>query len=119
MLNDTQRKLAEENIRLAYWYAHQMKSIPLELEERISLAALGLVKAVEKYDPARGANFAAYARKVMHDEILLSFRKEKKHADVISLNLPIGNDDHRGGALENLVPDKRDHMEELESYLDA
>ena len=97
MLTDEQRKLAEDNIRLAYWYAHQVKWTSLELEERIGMALLGLTKAAERYDPERGVSFVTYARKVMQDEILMGFRKENKHANVISLNLPIGDDNHRGG----------------------
>ena len=118
MLTDEQRKLAEDNIRLAYWYAHQMKWTSLELEERISMALLGLVKAAEKYDPARGTSFATFARKAMHDEILMGFRKENKHANVISLNLPVGDDNHRG-ALEDVIPDNNNYIAEMESHLDA
>lgn len=117
-LTDEQRTLVEDNIRLAYWYAHQMKWIPLELEERISVALLGLTKAAERYDPERGTSFATYARKVMCYEILTGFRKENKHANVISLNLPVGDDDH-WGALEDLVPDKKNCFEESETVLDA
>lgn len=105
-------------MRLAYWHAHQMKWVPLELEERISMALLGLTKAAEKYDSSRGVSFATFARKMMHDEVLMGFRKESKHTNVISLNLPIGDVDHCW-TLENLVPDKRDRIAELESGLDA
>ena len=97
MLTDEQRKLAEDNIRLAYWYAHQAKWTSLELEERISAALFGLVKAAGSYKTEEGILFSAYAVRIMQNEILLKIRNEKKHAGVISLNAPIGNDNHRGG----------------------
>ena len=119
MLTDEQRTLAEDNIRLAYWCAHQMKSVPLELEERISAALFGLVKAAGHYDPEKGILFSTYAVRIMQNEILTKIRSEEKHAGVISLNAPTGNDNHRGGALEDVVPDKRNPVTETEELLDA
>ena len=119
MLTDKQRALVEENIGLAYYCAHQMKMIPLDLEERISAALLGLTKAAASYDPQAGARFATYAVRVIQNEIGMSLRKERKHLNVVSLSTPIEDVNHWGGVLEDLVPDKTDHIGEWESFLDA
>lgn len=112
MLTETQRKLAEENINLAYHCAHQMKSLPMELEEKISLAFLGLVKAAERYDPDTGYAFATYAAIVIRNEILMEYRKVGKHANDISLDTPI-SDGYRVMVLADLIPDKRDPFCEI------
>ena len=96
-----------------------MKWTSLELEERISAALFGLVKAAGYYKPEKGILFPTYATRIMQNEILLKIRNEKKHAGVISLNTPIGNDNYQDRVLEDVVPDKRNPVTEAESLLDA
>ena len=74
-----------------------MKMIPLDLEERISAALLGLTKAAAGFDPQAGARFATYAVRVIQNEIRISLRKERKHLNVVSLSTPIEDVNHWGG----------------------
>ena len=97
MLTDEQKKLVEENMGLAYYCAHQMKIVPLDLEERISAAMFGLTKAAASYDPQAGARFATYAVRVIQNEIRMSLKKERKHLNVVSLSTPIEDVNHWGG----------------------
>ena len=52
------------------WYTAGISSVPLELEEKISLCYLGLVLAAGDFDPDRGIRFATFAVPVMQNKIL-------------------------------------------------
>lgn len=54
MLDERQRRLVEDNMGLA-WYTARMSSVPMELEEKISLCYLGLVLAAGSFDPDGGS----------------------------------------------------------------
>lgn len=74
------------------WYTAGISSVPLELEEKISLCYLGLVLAAGDFDPDRGIRFATFAVPVMQNKILQGLKREKKHFGVISLEQPAGKE---------------------------
>ena len=115
-MTEIQKKLAEENIRLAYYIANK-SSVPLDAEEKISLALLGLTKAAASYDPDKGIKFTTFATVVMTNELLMGLRREKRHFAIASLDQPL-SDEHRGGVLGDLVPDKEQPIRETEMILD-
>lgn len=55
------KQLVEANLRLVVKIAHEFKQYGLPLRDLISAGSLGLIHAVEKFDPERGARFATYA----------------------------------------------------------
>ncbi|HEY9233826.1 MAG TPA: sigma-70 family RNA polymerase sigma factor [Phenylobacterium sp.] len=54
-------RLIEQNQRLVVWTARRYGWGALPLEDRIQEGNLGLIKAVERYNPARAARFGTYA----------------------------------------------------------
>ena len=54
-------KLIRSNLRLVVKIAHDFKGLGLPLLDLISEGNIGLMKAVEKFDPAKGAKFSSYA----------------------------------------------------------
>ncbi|RMD74731.1 MAG: RNA polymerase sigma factor RpoD/SigA [Lentisphaerae bacterium] len=54
-------KLIQSNLRLVVKIAHDFKGLGLPLLDLISEGNIGLMKAVEKFDPAKGAKFSSYA----------------------------------------------------------
>jgi len=55
-------KLVEENINLARFVAHKIASrVPIPYEELEQIASMGLILAVERYDPTIGAKFSTFA----------------------------------------------------------
>ena len=61
-LTAEQRQKVEDNIGLAYKTAGRLKSKnPLEFDDLLSVCFLGLIKAVQKFDPSKGFAFSTYA----------------------------------------------------------
>ena len=54
-------KLIVSNLRLVVKIAHDFKGLGLPLSDLISEGNIGLMRAVEKFDPAKGAKFSSYA----------------------------------------------------------
>ena len=54
-------KLISSNLRLVIKVVKKYSNLGLEISDLISEGNLGLVRAVEKFDPSKGARFSTYA----------------------------------------------------------
>lgn len=84
-MTDAQKKLVEDNLPLAYWYAHKWRNRLIEEEDREQIAMLGMCKAAIAYDPSRGA-FSTVAAKYMRLALLGAWGRKEKHPRVNSLD---------------------------------
>ncbi len=80
------------NLRLVSHIVRKYYSTSKNQEDLVSIGTIGLVKAVDTYNIDNGTRFATYAAKCIQNEILMSFRAEKKHAAEISINETIDID---------------------------
>ena len=55
------QKLIKANLRLVVKIAHDFKGLGLPLLDLISEGNIGLMRAAEKFDPAKGAKFSSYS----------------------------------------------------------
>ena len=58
---DARTTLIKANLRLVVKIAHDFKGLGLPLLDLISEGNIGLMRAVEKFDPQKGAKFSSYA----------------------------------------------------------
>ena len=59
--NDARDQLISSNLRLVVKIAHDFKGLGLPLLDLISEGNIGLMRAVEKFDPSKGAKLSSYA----------------------------------------------------------
>ena len=84
-------KLIKHNLRLV---AHIVKKYysGANQDDLISTGTVGLIKAVDSFDPKNGTRFATYASKCLQNEILMQFRSQKKYQNEVSVNDTIDTD---------------------------
>lgn len=84
--------LIERNMRLV---AHMIKKyafIDKDMDDLLSIGTIGLIKAVNTFNPEKGSRLATYAAKCIDNEILMMLRTEKKLSKEVSLYQKIGVD---------------------------
>jgi len=89
---DARNKLVEHNLRLVAHIVKKFESTSQDSEDLISIGTIGLIKAVESFQPAKGTKLATYAARCIENEILMHLRSLKKTRKDVSLHDPIGTD---------------------------
>ena len=91
---DVQAKeeLILHNMRLVAHVAKKYQNEEEDLEDLISIGTIGLLKAVSTFDYNYENRFATDAILCIENELLMHFRKSKKHKMEVSLYEPIGTD---------------------------
>ena len=89
---EARQKLILHNLRLVSHIVRKYYSTNKNQEDLVSIGTIGLCKAVDTYNTDNGTRFATYASKCIQNEILMSFRAEKKHSSDVSINETIDVD---------------------------
>lgn len=79
-------KLILHNLRLVAHIVRKYYASSKCSEDLVSVGTIGLVKAVDSFNPKNGARFATYGAKCIQNEILMFFRSQKKLAGEVSIN---------------------------------
>lgn len=85
-------KLIEHNLRLVAHIIRKYYSAQGCSDDLISIGSIGLIKAIDSFNPEKGARFATYSAKCIQNEILMYFRSQKKNAYEVSINETIDTD---------------------------
>jgi len=88
-------------------------------EDLISIGTIGLIKAVNTFQPDKGIKLATYASRCIENEILMHFRGQKKLQGEVSLNEALDTGPE-GDALYlgDVVGEEDTMLEELQSKED-
>lgn len=86
------QKLIEHNLRLVAHIVKKYYTAHDDQEDLISIGTIGLMKAVDTFDPNKGIKLSSYASRCIENEILMYFRSGKKYAQDVSMNEPIDTD---------------------------
>ena len=82
-------KLIEHNLRLVVYIARRFENTGVGIEDLISIGTIGLIKAVETYQPAKNIKLATYASRCIENEILMYLRKNANRRGEVSLDEPL------------------------------
>lgn len=84
--------LIERNLRLVVYIARKFENTGISVEDLISIGTIGLIKAVNTFDPAKKIKLATYASRCIENEILMYLRRNSKIRAEISFDEPLNVD---------------------------
>lgn len=90
--DSAREKLILHNLRLVSHIVRKYYGTAKNQEDLVSIGSIGLVKAVDTFDPKNGTRFATYAAKCIQNEILMYFRSQKKLSAEVSIHETIDVD---------------------------
>lgn len=67
---EARARLIEHNLRLVVYIARRFENTGINIEDLISIGTIGLIKAVDTFDPARASKFSSYASRCIENAIL-------------------------------------------------
>ncbi|NCB48586.1 MAG: sigma-70 family RNA polymerase sigma factor [Clostridia bacterium] len=85
-------ELIEHNLRLVVYIAKKFDNTGIELDDLISVGAIGLIKAVQSFDIEKNIKLATYASRCIENEILMYIRKKNKRSFEMSIDEPLNLD---------------------------
>ena len=89
---EARSKLIEHNLRLVAHIIKKYYGAQGEQDDLVSIGTIGLIKAVNTFDPDKNIRLSSYASRCIENEILMHFRSAKKRAGDISLDETIDTD---------------------------
>lgn len=89
---DAKVVLTERNLRLVAHIVKKFDSTGEDNDDLISIGTIGLIKAINTFNKAKGTRLATYAAKCIENEILMHLRSIKKNRQEVSIYDPIGID---------------------------
>ena len=90
--NDARNKLIEHNLRLVAHIIKKYYGTKCEQDDLVSIGTIGLIKAINTFDPDKKIRLSSYASRCIENEILMHLRAVKKTERDISLNETIDTD---------------------------
>lgn len=84
--------LIERNLRLVVYIARKFDNTGVGIEDLVSIGTIGLIKAVNSFDPAKRIKLATYASKCIENEILMHLRRSNRTRYEISFDQPLNVD---------------------------
>jgi len=84
--------LIERNLRLVVYIARKFDNTGMDLEDLISVGTIGLIKAVNSFDPLKNIKLATYASRCIENEILMYLRRMVRVRAEVSLDEPLNVD---------------------------
>lgn len=89
---NVKRTLIERNLRLVVYIARKFENTGMDIEDLTSIGTIGLIKAINTYNPGRNIKLATYASRCIENEILMFLRKNSKLRSEVSIDEPLNVD---------------------------
>ncbi len=85
-------RLITHNLRLVVYISKKFESTGIGVEDLVSIGTIGLIKAVNTFDPDKNIKLATYASRCIENEILMYLRKTSQQRNEISIDEPLNID---------------------------
>ena len=82
----------ERNLRLVVYIARKFENTGVGIEDLVSIGTIGLIKAVNTFDPVKRIKLATYASRCIENEILMYLRRNSKTRSEVSFDEPLNID---------------------------
>jgi len=84
--------LIEHNLRLVVYIAKKFDNTGVGVEDLISIGTIGLIKAINSFNPDKNIKLATYASRCIENEILMYLRRNNKTRLEVSIDEPLNVD---------------------------
>ena len=84
--------LIERNLRLVVYIAKKFDNTGVGVEDLISIGTIGLIKAINTFNPNKNIKLATYASRCIENEILMYLRRNNKTRFEVSIDEPLNVD---------------------------
>lgn len=84
--------LIEHNLRLVVYIAKKFENTGICVEDLTSIGTIGLIKAINTFNPDKKIKLATYASRCVENEILMYLRKNNHRRGEISIDEPLNVD---------------------------
>lgn len=115
---DARALLIERNLRLVSHIVKKYYSKTNDTDDLISIGTIGLIKAIDSFNPDKCIRLATYASRCIENEILMYFRNIRKNASDVYLGDSLEMDkDGNPLTIQETISDSRDLAEDLETKI--
>lgn len=84
--------LIEHNLRLVVYIAKKFDNTGVGVEDLISIGTIGLIKAINTFNPEKKIKLATYASRCIENEILMYLRRNSRTRMEVSIDEPLNVD---------------------------
>lgn len=111
--------LIERNLRLVVYIARKFENTGIAVEDLVSIGTIGLIKAVNTFDPSKNIKLATYASRCIENEILMYLRRNAKTRAEVSFDEPLNTDwDGNELLLSDVIGVESDIVRRIEEEVD-
>lgn len=89
---EAKKLLIEHNLRLVVYIAKKFDNTGVGVEDLISIGTIGLIKAINTFNPYKNIKLATYASRCIENEILMYLRRNSKTKMEVSIDEPLNVD---------------------------
>ncbi|MDE6566307.1 MAG: RNA polymerase sporulation sigma factor SigE [Lachnospiraceae bacterium] len=89
---EARSRLIEHNLRLVVYIAKKFENTGIGVEDLISIGTIGLIKAINTFNPLKNIKLATYASRCIENEILMFLRRNNKIKYEVSIDEPLNVD---------------------------
>ncbi len=94
---EARNRLVEHNLRLVAHIVKKYYAQAEDVEDLISIGTVGLIKGINTYKAEKGVKLSSYVSRCIENEILMTFRGNRKNAGDVSLSEALDVEEEGGG----------------------